>query len=280
MVVVVAYVVAAGAFVIVAGLVGRTDSWWAIAAGFAASVAVLYVAGQIVRNAGVFGPWWYVMPSVAAVWLAVGADGIDGTRRWFVPAGVLLWGVRATLGWALCWPGLGHQSWRHADLYRSGRTPRWLVDLVVVHLVPTVIVALACLPLVAALSNTGSAFGALDVVGAVVVLAAVVLETVADEQLRRFNRTKAPSDLMAMGLWARSRHPNYLGEIAFWWGLWIFALASSWDAVWTIIGPIEITVMFLVASIPLSERRSAATRLGWFDYVERTPVLLPRLRAS
>jgi len=279
-VVVATYVGSAAAFILVAGAVGRSDSWWAISAGYLASVVVVYVVGQVVKNAGIFGPWWNVMPSVAAVWLAIGADEVDDTRRWLVPACVLLWGIRSTVHWALCWPGLAHESWRHADLYRSGRVPRWLVDLVVVHLVPTIIVALACLPLVAALSNTGNPFGALDVVAAVVVVLAVGLEAVADEQLRRFNRGKAPSDLMDAGTWARSRHPNYLGEIGFWWGVWVFALASSWDAVWTVIGPIEITVMFMVASIPLSERRSAAKRLGWFDYVERTPVLLPRLGGS
>lgn len=275
-----AYAVAAVVFVLVATAVGRTDSWWAVSAGYLASVVVLYVAGQAVRNAGIFGPWWSVMPCVAAVWVATGADGIDQTRRWLVPACVLLWGIRSTVHWALCWPGLVHRSWRHADLYRSGRAPRWLVDLVIVHLVPTIIVALACLPMVAALSNTGNELGPLDVVAAVVIVLAVLLELVADEQLRRFNRRKSPDELMDRGLWARSRHPNYLGEIGFWWGLWVFALASSWDSVWTVIGPIEITVMFIVASIPLSERRSAATRFGWFDYVERTPVLLPRLRSS
>ena len=60
-------------------------------------------------------------------------------------------------------------------------------------------------------------------------------------------------------------------------GLWLFALTGGIDAAWTIIGPIEITVMFVAVSIPLSERRSAARRLDWFEYAARTPVLLPSL---
>jgi steroid 5-alpha reductase family enzyme len=165
-------------------------------------------------------------------------------------------------------------------MYASAKVPRWLVSLVAVHLMPTVIVALACLPLVAALTNVGTAFGALDVVAAVFTIAAIALEMVADNQLRRFNRTKSAGDLLTTGLWGRSRHPNYLGEIGFWWGLWLFALAGSVDAAWTVVGPLEITVMFVVVSIPLAERRSAARRLDWFAYAERTPPLLPRLGPS
>jgi steroid 5-alpha reductase family enzyme len=221
-----------------------------------------------------------VMPPVAAVWLAVGNDGVDATRRWLVVGCVVAWGVRLTANWARSWSGLDHEDWRYVDMFRSGRLPRWLVSLLAVHLFPTIIVALACLPLVAALTNVGQPFGPLDIAAAVVTLGSVALELVADNQLHRFNRTKAVGATLETGLWARSRHPNYLGEMGFWWGLWLFALAGSLDAVWTVIGPIEITVMFVAVSIPLIERRSAARRLDWFGYAERTPVLLPRLRPT
>ena len=270
-----AYVVAIGAFLLTVTMLGRESSWWSTAAGFLASTAVLYVLSQIVGNGSTFDPWWSVMPPVAAVWLMVGNDDVDMTRRWLVVACVVLWGARLTYNWAASWPGLQHEDWRYIELYGTGRMPRWLVSLLGVHLVPTIIVALACLPLVAALTSASRPFGPLDVVATVVTLSAIALEFVADNQLRRFNRTKEPGAVLDTGLWSRSRHPNYLGEIGFWWGLWLFALTGGLDAAWTVIGPIEITVMFVAVSIPLSERRSAARRLDWFEYVERTPTLLP-----
>jgi len=280
MVVTAAYVAAVGVFLAVVNVLGRDDSWWSMAAGFLASTAVLFVVSQLVGSASTFDPWWSVMPPVAAIWLAVGSDHVDATRRWLVVACVVVWGVRLTWNWARSWPGLHHEDWRYVDMYASAKVPRWLVSLVAVHLMPTVIVALACLPLVAALTNVGIEFGTLDVVATVFTAGAIALELVADNQLRRFNRTKAAGELMTTGLWGRSRHPNYLGEIGFWWGLWLFALAGSVDAAWTLVGPLEITVMFVVVSIPLAERRSAAHRLDWFAYAERTPALIPRVGSS
>lgn len=38
------------------------------------------------------------------------------------------------------------------------------------------------------------------------------------------------------------------------------------------------TIMFLAASIPIAEKRSAERRPGWEAYKASTPMLIPRLR--
>ena len=76
-----------------------------------------------------------------------------------------------------------------------------------------------------------------------------------------------------------SRHPNYLGEITTWWGLWLFALAASPRWWWTVAGAAAITLMFVFVSVPMMEKRALATRAGYREYRERTPMLLPGLDA-
>src|SRR5258705_401580 len=104
----------------------------------------------------------------------------------------------------------------------------------------------------------------------------IALEGIAAEQLRAFNRTKRSGEICTRGLWGWSRHPNYLGEMGFWWGLWLFAVAAAPAWYWSAIGPLAITVMFVAASIPMLERRSHERRPGYADHVKRVPVLLPR----
>ena len=120
----------------------------------------------------------------------------------------------------------------------------------------------------------------LDVIAAVLTLGAIGIETVADEQRRTFTRSAAPETWCDRGLWRRSRHPNYFGEVAFWCGLFGFALASDLGAWWTIVGPISIIVMMLAASVPMMDRRNADRRPGYAEATAGLPALVPRRRPT
>ena len=112
-----------------------------------------------------------------------------------------------------------------------------------IHLFPTIMVYLGCLPLYGMTRAGAAGFGWPDGIGAVVMLGAIVLAFVADEQMRAFRRSPANQGLvMRNGLWSRSRHPNYLGEVATWWGLWLFAMGAGGRWWWTVAGAIAITV--------------------------------------
>jgi steroid 5-alpha reductase family enzyme len=178
-----------------------------------------------------------------------------------------------TSNWARDWPGLAHEDWRYLRLYEQG--PKPLVSLGAVHVFPAVIVFLGSLPMVPALVWGTRAVGVLDWVALVIGLGAVALEFVADEQMRRFARVKQPGAVMDRGLWRYSRHPNYFGEILFWWSLWLFGLAADPAWWWTVIGPIAIVAMFLTASIPLLDERSRDRRPAFDAYARRTSVLVP-----
>ncbi|HXX59397.1 MAG TPA: DUF1295 domain-containing protein, partial [Dehalococcoidales bacterium] len=133
-----------------------------------------------------------------------------------------------------------------------------------------------CLSLYPALSTGKNNFGILDVIAIVITAGAVLTETIADEQLRRFTANPANSGaIMDKGLWAYSRHPNYFGEVMFWWGLFIFGLAADSRYWWTVIGPLAITALFVFVSIPMMEKHSLARRPGYGEHRRRTPALLP-----
>jgi steroid 5-alpha reductase family enzyme len=245
-------------------------------ADFAATVAV-FVFSFANDNTSVYDPYWSVAPVVMAGWLALGpgaARGLDA-RQVAVLLLITLYGARLTFNWARGWRGMAHEDWRYVDFRHKTGKAYWPVSLLGLHLFPTVMVLLGCLPLHAALAVSATPFGLLDAVAIVVTLGAIVIETLADEQLRRFRQSKrADGDICTVGLWGWSRHPNYFGEIGVWVGLWLFGVANDAPG-WTAVGWVSMVVMFAGVSIPLAERRSLARRPHFAEHQRRVSMLIP-----
>jgi steroid 5-alpha reductase family enzyme len=165
-------------------------------------------------------------------------------------------------------------DWRYRDLQAQTGVFWPVVNLCGIHLFPTVLVYLGCLAMWPALTSP-TPFGLLDVIAAIVTLVAVVVEMVADLQRKAYTRNAAAGGVLESGLWAWSRHPNYLGEIGFWCGLFLFAVATGWQAWWTLVGPAAMIALFLGISIPMIERRQVARRPEYAALQKRVPVLFP-----
>ena len=76
------------------------------------------------------------------------------------------------------------------------------------------------------------------------------------------------------GLWRYTRHPNYFGEVTLWWGIFLTTLMLP-NAIFTIIGPLTITILILfVSGVPLLERKYA-NRGDFKEYMKRTSKFFP-----
>ena len=251
-----------------------------LAVAFLADVAatlVVFVASLITRNASLYDPYWSVAPPIlAAYFLWVPADvAANPVRPLLVLLLVSIWAVRLTMNWGVGWTGMEHVDWRYRMLKERSGALYPLVNLTGIQLFPTVLVFLGCLALWPALRSPAP-LGLLDALAAVVTLGSIVIEGVADIQMRRFARTRTdPQQLMDRGLWGWSRHPNYLGEIGFWFGLWLFALATGLDAAWTAVGWVVMVLLFVFISIPMMERRQRERKPAFAELQRRIPMLLP-----
>jgi steroid 5-alpha reductase family enzyme len=246
------------------------------AAADAAATVVVFAFSVRYDNSSLYDPYWSVAPIPIALYWASSGGGQGGLRRAWVVAVVCAWGLRLTANQLARWRGLDHEDFRYAELrVRTGRW-YWPVSLAGVHLLPSAWVFLGLLPVFPALAGPGRGWGALDVLAVVVAGGAVLLEAVADGQLRRFLRVRRdPAAILESGLWALCRHPNYLGEILFWWGLFLSGLAASPRRAWTVVGPLAITLLFVRVSVPWMDRRMAARHPGWSARVRSVPALLP-----
>ena len=269
------YVVAVAVFPVVAVTMDAHPLTEVLVADLVATLLV-FASSVATNNTSMYDAYWSVIPpAVVATLLVQSETGVVGTRQTLVMVAVLLWAIRLTANWARGWPGLVHEDWRYVKARDNG-APYWLQSFFGFHLFPTVVV-FACLVAAEPAVRTSTApLGWLDVVAFVVMLAGTGLELVADEQLRGFNRTKAPGDICTVGLWGWCRHPNYLGEMTFWWGLWLAGLAADPSWWWTVVGPVAITAMFLFASIPMIDERGVERRPGYAEHMAGTTAIIPR----
>ena len=238
---------------------------------------VVFGASRLHHNSSFYDAYWSVVPPLVVLfwWSAAGTRG-DAARFGVMTVVVVVWAVRLTANWARTFPGLHHEDWRYPMLReRAGRLEA-VVDLLAIHVFPTLQVYLALVPAYV-VATTPRAFGVLDVVATLVGVGAVTLEATADLQMHRFVATRQPGQVMDRGLWGWSRHPNYVGELGFWVSVAVFGLAASpGDWWWLFLGAAAMLAMFLGASIPMMEERSLARRPDYQDVIDRVPRFFPR----
>jgi steroid 5-alpha reductase family enzyme len=121
------------------------------------------------------------------------------------------------------------------------------------------------------------------VVGFLVWVAGFTIEVLADLQKSRFSADPANKGrFIRTGLWSRSRHPNYFGEILIWIGVAVIAMPVFQGWGWlALISPVFVTFLLTrVSGVPLLEKKADKKWGGQQDYEsykKNTPVLIPRL---
>jgi steroid 5-alpha reductase family enzyme len=273
-----AYVLA-GAVALTAGRLAPThDPVFVAAAATLAGTVVVFAFSLVFDNSSFYDPYWSVAPIPIVIYWAMDPvlDDVNGARRVLVMAAVLVWGVRLTFNWARQWQGLHHEDWRYIEKRREFPRLYWPISFAGIHLLPSFLVLLGLLPCYVALGESSRALGPIDALAVLTVATAIYFETVADKQLHDFvHGPREPGESLTSGLWRLCRHPNYFGEVLFWWGLFLFGLAASPAAWWTGVGAVAMTLLFRIVSLPLMERRAAERRKDWDRIVRDYPMILP-----
>ena len=137
--------------------------------------------------------------------------------------------------------------------------------------------------LVAITTSVRKELGIFAIAGTLIWLFGFGFEVIADNQKSKFRANpENKGKFIQTGLWSKSRHPNYFGEIVLWIGVAIIALPvlRGWQWV-ALISPLFVTLLLTrVSGVPMLEK-SADEKWGGQDdyeaYKERTPVLIPRI---
>ncbi len=234
------------------------------------ATVVVWGFGLLYVNVSVYDPYWSVFPPIAFLLWAFYTD------IWSVPVILLLiaswyWGWRLTRNWVITFKGIGHEDWRYTK-YRSQHPLVFhIINLFGLNMMPTLVVFAAMLPGLK-LFETFAPANILTYLGCIVCIASATIQLIADKQSHDF-RAAHPGKVCNVGLWKHGRHPNYFGEIQFWWGIWImYASLNGIDMY--IGGAIAMTALFLGISVPLMEKRQLANKPDYAEYRRQTRILI------
>lgn len=242
-----------------------------LAADIAATV-IVWAFGLVFKNASMYDPYWSVAPIALIISFLLFSQTV-GLPGMILAVIFLIWGVRLTLNWAVGWSGLGQQDWRYTMLRQKNPGLWFLTNFFGINLMPTLFVFAGMIPAFYSVVER-SVVNVITILGIAVCVAAVLLEIFADGQTRKFKSDPVNNGhYIQSGLWRYSRHPNYLGEISFWWGIWIIQI-SILDIWWTIVAPIAMTALFVFISIPMMEKRLLETKKGYAGYKKATSMLM------
>ncbi|MEP3209968.1 MAG: DUF1295 domain-containing protein [Maribacter sp.] len=246
-----------------------------MAASFIMTV-VCFLFSVIKRNSSVYDAFWSVIPFYFVVLLCCINLKELTVFHLLTFLVVSIWSWRLTLNWARSWSGFSQEDWRYKDLAEQTGMIYPLVNFFGIHLFPTAMVFSAMWPLFDVFSSPMQ-YAWLFFIGMAVCLSGVALEFIADNQLAQFRKrpNPKPEELLETGIWAKSRNPNYLGEMLFWFGIFLIGYSFGTSSI-TIVGAIVMVCLFVVISIPLKEDRMIERKPTYGAYKKRVPKLIPK----
>jgi len=237
-------------------------------------MVILWLISLQLKNSSIVDIFWgtgFVITNW--IYFALTPDGFL-LRKWLIGVLVTIWGLRLSLhilrrNWGKV-EDFRYQVWR-----KEAGTRWWWLSFFRVFLLQGILMWIISTPMLAAQGGVKPAHLILfDFLGVIVWGIGFFFEAVGDLQLARFKANPAnKGKVMDHGVWRYTRHPNYFGDSAQWWGYYLIAVfAGGW---WTFFSPILMTLFLLrVSGVALLEK-TLDTRPGYKEYIEKTSAFLP-----
>jgi steroid 5-alpha reductase family enzyme len=250
-----------------------------------AAMSLIMASGWLYQRAVADGGWTDVFWTFgsgatlsAAALVPFGGRGLPDARQLLVAALVALWAVR--LGsYVAIRVAKGPEDSRYAALreeWGRGFQPRMFL-LMIVQAPATTLLGVSVL---LAARAPGVGLGVRDVLGGVVLLAAILGEDAADRQMKRFKADPAHrGQVCDTGLWSWSRHPNYLFEALGWFAYPVIAWQPGQPGSWASwIAPVVMALLlrFGTGVPPLEAAQLRSKGDAYRRYQARVSAFLPR----
>lgn len=234
---------------------------------------LLFILALIKKDNSIVDIAWgmgFILVSLFTLYL----EASDNKRFHLLVLLILIWGLRLSF-YILARNRGKKEDFRYAQWRRDwGRF--WIIrSFVQVFMLQAFFLLTIVYPLLMVSQSTFTSFTFLDLIGVALWLLGFLFQALGDYQKSAFKKNSAnKGKIMQSGLWRYSRHPNYFGESAMWWGIFIITLNIK-HGIYAIFSPAIITFLLLfVSGIPLLEKRYK-NNADFQDYKKRTSAFIP-----
>lgn len=181
-----------------------------------------------------------------------------------------------------------YEDFRYKDFEaKFNNLPRflyWIANYISLHIIPILILSSCFMPIfnsIQYLKDHKVNNPTVCCVGFIITYISMIFENAADFQLHQFRNMKKQDKangkkVINIGIWKYSRHPNYLGEIGYFWSLFIVYYGTTGQINYNIIGPILMTCIFVFYSAPaMDEYLTARYKEEYIDYKKKVNAFIP-----
>ena len=238
------------------------------------AMLLLWLISLLLKNSSIVDIFWGLgFVIVNWIYFTLTPDGFI-SRKLLIGLLVSLWGLR--LSTHIFLRNLGKpEDYRYQKWRKENGSQWWWKSFFQVFLLPGLLLWIISAPLLAAqFTSQPEHLTWSDFVGVIVWLVGFYFEAMGDYQLSQFlSKPENKGKIMNKGVWRYTRHPNYFGDSAQWWGYYLIAAsAGGW---WTIFSPIMMTFLLVrVSGVALLEK-TMETRPGYKEYAEKTSAFIP-----
>ena len=239
------------------------------------STIVIWFIGVLINTASIYDPYWSVQTPIIIICLLIKYQNLNVGNLIYLEL-ILFWGIRLTYNYTKTFHDISYLDWRYKQIKEKTGKLYQVVNLLGICLVPTIIVYAASIPsFLFVIDNLK--FEYIQIIGYTVILISVLIEMKADIDLHEFKKIRNDrNEIIRIGLWKYSRHPNYFGEICFWYGVAMVYVFCDFTKNWYyIFGAVLDNALFLGISIPLAEKNLKTYKDGYDEYKKNTSMLIP-----
>lgn len=231
-----------------------------------------FVVAQLLKDNGIMDVAWGIGFIIIAWWMHY---FYPNSQRLGIALLVTIWGLRLSLYIFIRNLKKGKEDFRYANWRKQWGKKAMLYAFFKVFLLQGFVMWIVAWPILG--NEPLGDYSILQTLGFFIALIGFTWEAIADTQLYFFkNKTSNKNKIMRQGLWAFSRHPNYFGEMVFWWGLYLFSLPLNLPYL-SIVSPILLTFLLLkVSGVPMLEEKYTSNP-EYQDYIRETNVFFPSL---